>query len=82
LPYSPYCKKGATDSRRDAKREIPIKSGIPAAFGTSGREIDRMFRAILTQSTVKIFRARNRRGDFSHSYSLPAQLFRWQIIAH
>jgi len=30
----------------------------------------------------KIFRARNRREDFSRSYSLPAALFRWQIIAH
>jgi hypothetical protein len=78
----PYCKEGATDSHRDVKRKTSIKSSIPAALETSERELDRTFQAILTRSAGKIFRARNRRGDFSHSYSLSAQLFRWQIIAH
>jgi hypothetical protein len=58
---APQHKEGATDSRREAKRENPIKSGIPAAFETSERELDRTFRAILTRSTWKIFPARNLR---------------------
>jgi len=67
LPHLVYCKEGATDSRREAKLKNPIEASVPAVFETSDRDLDRKTMAILTRSTMKIFRAHNRREDFSHS---------------
>jgi hypothetical protein len=44
-----------------------MESSVPADFETSERDLDQTLRAILTRSTVKIFRAHNRREDFSYS---------------
>jgi hypothetical protein len=67
LPHTVYCKEGATDFTSGASRKNPIKSEFPLDFKTSGRSLDRVFRAILTRLTGKIFRAGIRREDFSHS---------------
>jgi len=67
LPHFVYCKEGAIDSRREAERKNPMESNVPAVIETSDRDLDRMTRAILTRSTMKIFRAHNRQEDFSHS---------------
>jgi hypothetical protein len=53
------------DSRRRIKRENSIKPGFLSAFEMSKRDLNRTIRAILTRSTGNIFRARDRREDFS-----------------
>jgi len=50
-----YCKDGASDFRREAKRENPIKSGVLAVFDISTGEIKLAFQAILTLPVGRFF---------------------------
>jgi hypothetical protein len=60
LPHPVYCKRGASDFHREAKRENPTKSVILAVFDNSAGGLNQAFQAILTQPGRKIFLAHRR----------------------
>src|SRR5215475_15008603 len=68
-----YCKDGASDFHRGAKRENPIKSGGLTVFDINTGEVKRAFRAILTLPGGKIFRARRFFALIDESRSLISQ---------